>query len=645
MRREGDVSEQPGSATRGLATVALLKMNFDAGRDHLGMFEPFVADSVAHLQEDDFSVDDIHAVCLARHRLALPVPALRTLLGRIVRQGYANREGGRYFRTEKIRTEKRLVDDLAAAREAMEARQRLLADALATFAADRGVTIDTPEDALALILAFLERFHVSLALGDAVQLREDVPTAPDETEADRSTKLVAAFLQEIAQADSDLTEILQETLEGFVLQNALLLKDISASARRFKNLHVVCDSVLLFGALGVRGKATEIATREFFSLLRDTGAVLDVFEPTIREMRRILAVYEDRIGTPSGRASLYPSELTRYFLTNHYSPSDVAAFSSLIEHHLRGLGLNIRDIPARRPHLTLDEKELAKRLAERPGEEDVPRVVHDIDCIAGVITWRGGIVSDSLDNATAVFVTTSGLTAKNAAGWYVDQGGRGVPPITHYLTLSNVAWIKRPASAAKLKLHELVALCAAALRPSRQAWQTFLRHLKRLQESGELSSDEVTAIVASDLADRLLVDEEIDEDSDAATLSEVVERVKAAYRAEAASRVAHIEETAAATQAEALQLRLHLEGRSRRIAHVLCWLLAGLISAALLVGTAFSLLASSGGRPSLAALVFLGLLAVTGLMGVLWGFNVNAWRTMLEERLAARLRHWMTGNG
>jgi hypothetical protein len=98
-----------------------------------------------------------------------------------------------------------------------------------------------------------------------------------------------------------MADILQEMLEGFVLQNTLLLKDISTATRRFRDLHVVVDSGLLFAALGLRGPAAETATLELLSSLRETGAVLDIFEPTIREMRRVLAVYEKRVGIAEGR--------------------------------------------------------------------------------------------------------------------------------------------------------------------------------------------------------------------------------------------------------------------------------------------------------------------------------------------------------
>ena len=113
------------SATRGLATVALLKVNFDAGRDHLGMFEPFVLDTWAELEQDGVAVADVRSAVMLRHQLAIPDDTVRTLLGRVQKRGFARREGGRYFKTDKEPP----IADVAAASAQVEARQRRLAQA------------------------------------------------------------------------------------------------------------------------------------------------------------------------------------------------------------------------------------------------------------------------------------------------------------------------------------------------------------------------------------------------------------------------------------------------------------------------------------------------------------------------------------
>ncbi len=630
----------PRSATRGLATVALLKVNFDAGRDHISMFEPFVLDTLSHLDADGVTADYVRAAVDERHQLALPVNVVRMALMRAVSRGFQRREGGRYFRTDKTPN----LPDLRTERARIEERQGRLAEALREASARRGLEVHTAEEALDMVLDFLESYHVSMALGEEAAT-DLVPEPATDAPADPKTIVTAGFLREAVLTGGDLADVVQEMLEGFILQNTLLLKDISVAARPFKRLRVFFDSVLLFGALGYEGAATGTAVQELLSLLRDSGASLEVFEPTIREMRRILAVYEDRIGTHEGRLSLYQTDLTRYFLTKHFTPSDIRAITALIDKDIRALGFVVRDLPPHVAELTLDERRLGVLLAAGPGGENVPRVVHDIDCVAGVLTLRRGKTSDSLDHAGVVFVTRSSLTVRHTREWYRDEGQLGFSPILHYLLLSNLAWLKRPTSASRLKLHELVALCTAALRPSREAWQAFLKHLRRLEASGQLSTDEAAAIVASSLTDSILVEEDVGEDTDAATLTEVVDRVKAAYRAEADAELGAVRTAAAKTEAELVQFRNNVDRRARNVATSASWAVAGLLAASFIAGAAIGVArVASGSGPGVVALVLAIIpFAIASLFSVLWGFHVAGWRRRIEDRLAEFLRRWMSG--
>jgi hypothetical protein len=630
--------QQHHYAAKGLATVAMLKVNFDAGRDHIAMFQPFVLDAVAHL-DADLGVKDVRRKVLERHELAIPLNTLQTILGRVAKAGYLRREGGRYFRTERPLE----VSDVQKERTRVEKRQTLLARRLRQAADDRGVNVDTDEDALAMILRFLHRYHIALAFGET-DLPQDPPAQAEDSDEHARAVATARFLQESAIAEGESAEILQEMLEGFVLQNTLLLKDVSTVTRRFHDLHVFMDSGLLFGALGLRGAPAETATLELISLLRDTGAIIDVFEPTIKEMRQILGVYEDKVGTAAGRQSLRPTELTRHILSSRFTPSDIRTKGALIEKNLRALGVNIRDIPERDARWTLDERALGKLLADDKGENE-PRVVHDVDCIAGVLTYRSGKRTDSLDDVQAVFATDSSWTIETAKGWYAEQGLGGLPPIIHYLELSNRAWLKKPASATKLKLQELMALCNAALRPSRAAWERFIAHLAQLEKSGELSSDEVTALLASELTDRVLVDEDIGEDSDASSVSEVVERVKASYKEASDAELADARRTVERKESEVVEIHSRVTRRARAIARVCSWAVAVVPALAFIAGTLASVIAAASGKtPSIIVLALAIIpLALGGLFGLFWGFHLRAWRQSTEEWLVQRLGNWLTG--
>ena len=627
------------SAARGLATVALLKVNFDAGHDHIGMFIPFVLDALTEFNSDGFGIQEVRIAVDERSGLAIPANALKTLLSRVVKRGLARREGGRYFLTGKTIE----VPDLLQERRRIEERQRTLATQLSQFAKDKGLNLPTTEDALGAILTFIEDNQVALALA----LPQDKATSrlPESLHpAPHQTRIVAGFLYDQLASGGESAEIIHEMLAGYILQNTLFLRDIAEASRRFTGLEAFLDTRILLGILGFRGVAEEFAAREALSLMREAGATLSTFDPTIRELRRILAVYERNLGTSEGRLSLRPSDVTRYFLTNHFSPSEVAQQSALVERNLKGLGIGIRSLPTHQSRYTLDEPALSEKLASGPGGEDEPRVIHDVECIAAVLTLRAGRHTDTFDTARAVFVTTSGLLVRNSTAWYGEQSGGGVPPVIHHWNLSNLAWLKKPASGLKLKLHELVALCAAALRPPRKVWESFLRHLRNLLASGALTSDEVTAIVASALTDRLLAEEPLEDEVDAETVAEIVDRVKASYSAEADRRVAEAQSTAEATANQALELRTTVERRSRQLARALCSLLAFLLTIALAVGFLATVQAMRTGRPpGLLALVLASALSLAGLLSVLWGFNIRGWRQGLEERLSRRLRLWLAG--
>ena len=188
------------------------------------------------------------------------------------------------------------------------------------------------------------------------------------------------------------------------------------------------------------------------------------------------------------------------------------------------------------------------RLADRStGDEREPRVVHDVDCVAAILTLRKGHRSQNLDDAHAVFVSDSALVIRSVGHWWRhDEHESSIEPVVHVRALSNFAWLKRPSAGSELKVRELLALCGAALRPAPRTWDRFIQHLNTLHTSRKLTSEEVTAIIASSTSDELLRDAELEatdsRDVDAETLDEVVERVKSGYAVDAEERVRDITE-------------------------------------------------------------------------------------------------------
>ena len=337
------------------------------------------------------------------------------------------------------------------------------------------------------------------------------------------------------------------------------MTDVAISSRRFRDLEVFFDTGFLFRAVGLGSEPDVAAAREALVVLHGVNARLAVFQKTIEEMQRVLAAIERLFATPNGIKQLRPTPVVRFLLSRHYQPSQLVQASSLLERNLRQLGLTVRALPRRVPQYVLDEADLSSRLLREDQTEIDSRITHDVDVVAGILTLRAGRTVYTLDDARAVFVTTTALVVKNATKWHRAQGQEGVPPVIHQLGLSNVARLKRPAAATQLKRHELVALCSAALRPTPRMWRRFTDELRTLKEARELTSDEEIAVLTSRLTDFRLSEVQDEDDVDTGTVRDVVERVRDSFVEEAGKRLVQalstkereLSETIATVKAEA----------------------------------------------------------------------------------------------
>jgi len=526
--------EGPSVGIGGLVTVAFLKASLDEGRDHLGIFQTLVTDVLGEFKMLSFTTADVQGTVAAVHGVAMPQDAVVTILKRLARKGIVEREAGRYRRSEKPISP---ASSVKAEKKLLEAGQERLGEALRAHAARRGLALTSTEAALDMLLRFVRDEHVALLLGGGWRNG----SGPGAT--GREKAITAEFIYDALRDDEALLGVLRGVVEGLVLYQAAFLPELQVARRDFRDLQVIFDSVLVRQALGYEGSGMQALVRETLQLLKESGADCIVLDKTILEIKRILSMYEDRLATAEGRNSLRTVPMARHFLTQRYSTSDVREMSALLETEIAAVGFEKRSAPAHVREYTAGEKALAARLADPATRNEVePRVLHDVDCVAAVLTMRKGHRSATIEESGAVFATSAPLVIRNTRAWWEeDEHETGMAPIVHIRALSNLAWLKKPALCADYKLRELIALCGAAMRPSPETWKRFLRHLEELRTSNRLTSDEVTAVVVSAMSDRLLREAEMEEedpaDIDAATLDEVVERVKAAY-AEAADEKA-----------------------------------------------------------------------------------------------------------
>lgn len=656
-------AETPKVRAGGLVTVAFLKAQLDEGSDHLGIFMPLILDVLAQLSAQSFTTEEVQEALVAHHGVAMPQQTVATLLKRATGKKYLQRESGRYRRNP---THQLPPSNVAVVKARIEMGQQSLAEALRSHAIRRGLMVESTEAALEMLFGFLEDEQVGMLLGSPPQAAH----ASDVSQRERAT--VAEFVYSGIRDDPALLAVLRGMLEGLVLYHAAFLPDLSVANRRFQDLRVVFDSNLVRQALGYEGAAVQTLMREAIDVLKGSAVQCLVFDKTVHEIQRILALYEVRLATSQGRESLRPVPMARHFLTQRYSPSDVREMSALLGREIIAAGLQVMRAPSRVREYTAGEQALAARLAGPDKKSELePRVVHDVDCVAGILTLRKGHRSATIDNARAVFATASPLVIRNTRLWWEeDEHETGIEPVVHIRALANLAWLKKPSLSSDFKIRELVALCSAALRPTQGTWERFLRHLQSLQKSQKLSSDEVTVVLVSAMSDGLLRDAEVEEDDpsdiDAVTLDEIINRVVSTYaakedervqtltnnyegklaEAEAKAReaVEHADEVER-TAAEKLRRRvLSIEGRARtwarRMTRSVQWTVSILLVAgalALITGYPFHS-GLIGIVVGLAVVVFVALELAGNLR------HVSRWGALMEARMTRHFRDWLGGD-
>jgi hypothetical protein len=124
-----------GSAAslKAVATLAILKVNWDDERDYIANFVPLVAHCVRESGAEAVSVAEIQERATATFGLRIPQGALKTILRRACQDGLVRRSNNVYRPTEELS-----AVNLDPVRESVLRQHAHLVDRLRDFASARG---------------------------------------------------------------------------------------------------------------------------------------------------------------------------------------------------------------------------------------------------------------------------------------------------------------------------------------------------------------------------------------------------------------------------------------------------------------------------------------------------------------------------
>jgi len=205
-------------------------------------------------------------------------------------------------------------------------------------------------------------------------------------------------------------------------------------------------------------------------------------------------------------------------------------------------------------------------------------------------------------------------------------------------------------------MHEMAALCLAAMRPTRETWAKFVDTLRSLHTEGNITDDETAAIVASELAEPLLARLDDDFEPDSNSIEEAIGRVREAYSrdvvatADEAVRRAHAEaalaqRVAAEATTRSNEIRSTIEEHIVRSSRRVSTALFSVVLLLMVLAAVLSLPGISegvGGVWKWAGRAILVIAAILGLYFRVRGTSLKGLRTATEARIANRMRgRWL----
>lgn len=516
-----------------IASLAILKVNSDAGADYIDNFVPFVAEAMRRSSTDLISLTELHASLLADFGIDVPVGPLRTVLDRAVSEGYATRRDRVYVRdTSKLAglgfsdVRDRVLRDVAALVRRLENHTRKL--------------LPTPweaDEAEAALLLYLASRGTSLLAASAA----DIPIALPADSVPDSEYVLASFISELHREDHPGFEFLTTAVQGSVLSSVLYFDDFGSINRRFNKLDVYLDTGVLLQGLGWLGPDIAGAATGMFDLARELGCRLLCFEETKKELVGILDFTARHIR--SGRAMREPVwGASEYLVNSGKTSSDIDLMSLHIVDDLLNIGVAVRRRPPPIVNLTVDEEEFEKVLRDRVTYRSDEPVKHDLDALTAIHRLRDGEVIPRLEDAISMFVTGNQAVARATTHFFREayQSTSFAPLCMPAHQFGTLLWLKKPLNAPDLPRRLVIADALAALNPPASVWRQYMAEVDRLQTRGEINRDDYYLLRFTPAAKEALMGITVGGSREflEGSVPEILNRVRASERREAEEEAA-----------------------------------------------------------------------------------------------------------
>jgi len=572
-------------STATLTSLAMLKVNLDQGGDYLEYLRPFVLQILVDHEPDPVTDRVVRNLLCREFGLEIPERTVQIVLKRLSRRFSLKKDTGVYRITGPLPN-----PNIAAKKTEAERHIQAVLAGLIEFSKNTCKVISTNEEAVTAICAFLAEFNIACLR--AYLRGTTIPTITGRN--DTGIVLVSEYVLHLQQTDPERFESFLIVLQGHMLANALLCPDLQNAPKSYKGVTFYLDTPLLIRYLGLEGQHKEAAIKELIRLLRNLGGAVATFSHTRDELERVVRGAANHVDAWDGRGAII-MEARRSGKTK----SDLLLLAGEIDDKLEEADIEVIPTPPYTARFQIDEKVFERVLDDEVSYFNPRAKEYDINSLRSIYVIRRGTAPQTLEKSRAVLVTSNSGFARAAFQYGQEyEESREVSAVITDFSLANMAWLKAPMGAPSLPITEVLAFSYAALQPTKELLDKYLREIDKLQKQGTISERDHQLLRSTTLAQdelmRLTLGDE--EALTQETVTETLRRVSSEIKKEESERLAAEQEAHRKTQEQLAaerdkkrRLQERLYWRCHRNARFCAWFLSVILALGLLVGIAAGL--------------------------------------------------------
>ena len=619
-------------STATLTSLAILKTNINEDRDYLDYLLPFTLQVLVDKKPDRITDQDVKNLILEQFGLDIPQRTIHVVLKRISKKYEFTKEKGAY----------RIVGDLPdpgikGKKSKAERHIQAVISGLIEFSNTTAKPILSPDHAETAICAFLAKFDISCL---RAYLRGTViPNLEGDYTAD--IVLVSQYVMHLLKTTPERFESFMIMAQGHMLANALLCPDLQNAPKNYKEVDFYFDTPLLIRRIGLEGKVKQDATRELQELLHNLGGKICAFSHSRDELYQVLRGAAAKLGHRNGRGAIIVEAQRQ-----GTGKSDLLLLAERVEDELADSGIKLKDTPSHIERFQIDETKFEDILDDEVSYHN-PRAKHyDIKSVRSIYALRGKLKSGHLEKSRAILATSNSAFARAAWQYGKDfEYSRNVSSVISDFTLANVAWLKAPVGAPSIPTKEILAFSYAALQPTAQLLDKYLREVEKLEKQGRISARDHQILRSCEAYDKLVCetfndDSMLTSETVTETLAHVISEISQEVRSElTVEKSAHRE-----TQEELVHQRSknkdilkHVYWQCRRRSQRIARIVDAVIGLILL--TSISGFGASSSEPVVAYVAYAaaGISLLLTFGNLVWGVTVKKIHTRVEEWIQIRM--------